>query len=96
MAKQLSRVKRLSEIRDRAESSAADLRSALEDLYELQQEYQGWRDNLPENLESSPIAEKLDTICEIDIESQVAVMDDIESVISEFGDADLPLGFGRD
>lgn len=96
MAKQLSRVKRLAEMRERAESAASDLRSALDDLYELQQEYHEWRDNLPENLGSSPIAEKLDTICEIDIESQVSAIDEIESVISEFGDADLPLGFGRD
>lgn len=96
MAKSPSRVKRLAEIRDRAETAASDLRQALEELYDLQQEYQEWRDNLPDNLESSPIAEKLDTICEIDIESSIGSMDDIESAISEFGDADLPLGFGRD
>ncbi len=96
MAKQISRVKRLAEMRERAEGAANDLRLALDDLYELQQEYQEWRDNLPENLASSPIAEKLDTICEIDIESQVSTIDDIESAIGEFGDADLPLGFGRD
>ena len=93
---QLSRPKRLAKYRERAEAAAGDLRSAMEDLYDLQQEYQEWRDNLPENLESSPIAEKLDTICEIDIESQVSAIDEIESAISEFGDADLPLGFGRD
>lgn len=96
MAKGISRPKRLAEYFGRAEQAAGELRDALQDLYDLQQEYQEWRDNLPENLENSSIAEKLDAITEIDIESQVSAIDEIDSAISEFAEADLPLGFGRD
>jgi hypothetical protein len=96
MAKQLSRVRRLAEISARAFALTSDLQGTLDELYDLQQEYQEWRDNLPENLESSPIAEKLDTICEIDIEGQSNAIADIEAALSEFADADLPLGFGKD
>ncbi len=63
--------------------------AALEELLEIQGEYQEWRDNLPENLEASAIGEKLDAICDLDIESAM-------DTASECDDADLPLGFGRD
>ena len=66
---------------------AAD--AAMEELKDIQSEYQDWRDNMPENLESSPLVEKLDVVCEIDFDS-------IQYDIQEAGDADLPLGFGRD
>lgn len=62
---------------------------ALEELRAVQEEYQEWRDNLPENFESSPLAEKLDTICDLDIEGAL-------DTANEAGDADLPRGFGRD
>lgn len=79
----------------KAASAAYD---ALETLKDLQSEYQGWRDNLPENLDSSPMAEKLDTIIELDLEG---ACDTVQEAI----DADLPCarnswrasrGFGRD
>ncbi len=95
MAKE-SRPKRLAEYSARAEQAAGELRDALQELYELQQEFQEWRDNLPENMGSSATAEKLDAICEIDIESQISMIDETDAVISEFTEADLPRGFGRD
>jgi hypothetical protein len=55
---------------------------AVATLRALQEEYQCWLDNLPENLQDSPLAEKLQAICDLDLE-------DLESV-------DVPLGFGRD
>lgn len=63
--------------------------SAIQELLELQSEFQDWRENLPENLAASPVAEKLDAVVEIDLQSAL-------DAINEAGDADLPLGFGRD
>jgi hypothetical protein len=56
-------------------------RDAVETLRELQEEYQEWLDNLPENLQSTALAEKLDEVCSLDLEQL---------------DLDLPRGFGRD
>ncbi len=65
------------------------MREGLDELTSLKDEYQEWRDNLPENQDSSPVAEKLDAIASIDFES-------LEDIVSECECADLPLGFGRD
>jgi len=51
-------------------------------LVGLQQEFQEWRDNLPETLQSGALAEKLDAICDLDL--------------SELEGIEVPLGFGRD
>ena len=51
-------------------------------LRELQGEYQAWLDNLPESLQDSALAEKLQAICDLDLDA--------------LEDVDLPLGFGRD
>ena len=55
---------------------------AVETLRALQAEYQEWLDNLPENLQDGALADKLQAVCELDL-------DELENV-------DLPLGFGRD
>lgn len=54
---------------------------AVETLRALQSEYQEWFDNLPESLHDSTLAEKLQEVCELDLESL---------------DIELPRGFGRD
>jgi hypothetical protein len=36
-------------------------------LVNLQEEYRAWLDNLPPNLESSPLADKLQAIAELDL-----------------------------
>jgi hypothetical protein len=51
-------------------------------LIALQHEYCAWLDNLPENLEGSRLADKLQAITELDLEELQAV--------------DLPRGYGRD
>jgi hypothetical protein len=56
--------------------------AATATLVRLQEEYLDWLDNLPPNLESSALADKLQTIVELDLEELQAV--------------DLPRGFGRD
>lgn len=45
-------------------------KTALDELQCVQMEYQEWRDNLPENLESSTLGEKLDAVCDLDIEGR--------------------------
>ncbi len=68
--------------------AAADIAlNALEELRDLQEEYQEWLDGLPENLESSPLGEKLEAVCDLDL--------DVDAV-QEAADIELPLGYGRD
>lgn len=82
MPKPLSRAKRWAD-------AAARAISATEELVSIQEAFQEWMDGLPENLQQSPVAEKLDAVTGIDLAS---AMDALE----EAGNADLPLGFGRD
>ena len=55
--------------------------AAVETLRDLQAEYQEWFDNLPDALHDSPVAEKLEEVCALDLDAL---------------DIDLPRGFGRD
>ena len=70
-------------------AAISDADDAIQRLIDLQGEYQEWRDGLPENLETSVVAEKLDAIIELDLESA-------QSAIGEAEGCDLPIGFGRD
>jgi hypothetical protein len=56
--------------------------AAVATLLRLQEEYRDWLDNLPTNLESSALADKLQTIVELDLDELQAV--------------ELPRGYGRD
>lgn len=64
-------------------------KTALEDLQNLQSEYEEWKDNLPENLQSSAVGEKLEAVCDLDISGAVDTIEEAEGI-------DLPMGFGRD
>ena len=55
---------------------------AVRTLLDLQDEYQGWLDNLPDSLGESALAHKLEAICALDL----AELDSVEP----------PRGFGRD
>ena len=55
----------------------------------MQKEYEEWKDNLPENLQQSPVGEKLEAVCDLDIEGAIEMVSEAEGL-------DLPLGFGRD
>ena len=57
-------------------------RDAVQTLVDLQAEYQDWLDNLPESLQASMLAERLEAICEYDF-------GDLEAL-------EPPRGFGRD
>ena len=56
--------------------------TAVTTLIAVQEEYRGWLDNLPANLEGSRLAEKLAAICELDLEELQVI--------------DPPRGYGRD
>ena len=55
---------------------------AVRTLLELQDEYQAWLDNLPDNLTESVLAHKLEAICMLDL--------------AELQSIEPPRGFGRD
>ena len=74
---------------DRWAEAVSDAQDALARLTELVEEYQEWRDGLPENLEQSATAEKLDAIADLGVDEAVAIIETAQ-------DADLPRGFGRD
>ena len=74
---------------DRWLAAAEEAKRALQELVDIQGEYQEWRDNIPENMESSPTAEKLDEVTELDLETALSTVEDAEGL-------DLPRGFGRD
>lgn len=76
------------------------LESALGDLKEIQDEYVEWKDNLPENMQSSNVAEKLEAVCDLSIEDAATsireALEELEGIISEAEGIDLPRGFGKD
>ena len=57
-------------------------RDAVQTLVDLQAEYQNWLDNLPDGLQATSLAERLEAICEHDFS-------DLEAL-------EPPLGYGRD
>lgn len=70
-------------------AAAGKAQEALQELVELQQEYESWKDNLPENLNDSPVGQKLEEVCGLDLQSALDTAEEAEGL-------DLPLGFGRD
>lgn len=80
--KKQSRAQRWSE-------ACSDAIDALSRLVDLQSEYQDWLDNLPENLADSPVGEKLQAVCDLDLSGAQSTVEEAEGL-------DLPQGFGRD
>lgn len=69
--------------------ACTDALDAIERLKGLQEEYSDWKDNLPESLQSSPVGEKLEEVCGLDLEGAQSTVEEAEGL-------DLPQGFGRD
>lgn len=82
MSKGNSRPKRWADAAGKAEA-------ALQELVDLQAEYQEWLDGLPENLQAGSLADKLNEVTGLDLESAL-------NAVQEASGTDLPLGFGRD
>jgi hypothetical protein len=70
-------------------AACAKALEGLEELVELQGEYQGWLDNLPDNLQSSALGDKLNEVTGLSLE-------DAKGTVEEADGLDLPQGFGRD
>src|SRR5262252_184718 len=62
------------------QSALADFESAASELRAVQEEYEEWKDNLPENLASSALGEKLEEVCNLDIENAA---DSLRSAIDD-------------
>jgi len=63
-------------------SRAKRWRDAVDELVQLQAEYQAWLDALPETLQDTATAEALRAVCDLDLE--------------ELRTVEPPRGFGRD
>lgn len=76
----------------------SELEAAFSDLNDVKSEYEDWLNNMPEGLQSSALAEKLQAIVDLDLpdDPRESIYSDLWSVISEIEAVDLPLGFGRD
>lgn len=103
MAKGQSRAKRWQAAIDKARGALTEIEThmstvtdALTELQELKGEYEEWQGNLPENLASSPLGEKLQVIVDLDLEPEEGNITAITEAIDEAEQAELPLGFGRD
>ena len=75
-----------------------DLDGAVDNVRSIQEEYREWQENLPESLQASATAEKLDAVIEIDFPDAISAEDlgEVVTAIEEAETIDLPLGFGRD
>ena len=76
--------------KDRWLEAVNKVREGLDALKDVQSGYIDWRDNLPENLECSPLGEKLNEVAD------ACFIDDIETACDDAENIELPLGFGRD
>ncbi len=82
MAKQPTRPERWAEALDMA-------KQGVNELLELQAEYQDWQDNLPESFDMEPVGERLESVVGLDLKGAAAIL-------KQAGEINLPLGFGRD
>ncbi len=102
MAKVESRTKRWADACAEArgayydlEDAASRVEVALQALQEIKSEYEDWQSNLPENLQQSPVAEKLEEVCNLDLDVEPE-LSDLDEAISAAENVELPQGFGRD
>jgi len=89
-------IERAREALDHLTNAKDDVETSVRDLAYIQAEYQEWRDNLPANLEGGVLAEKLDAVCQLELNDQEIDISQVESVIEEAEGVELPRGFGRD
>lgn len=81
--------------RSEVEDAIAKYAESLQGIEEIRAEYEEWRDNFPENMQSSPTYEKLNEVADLDFSEDT----DIEAMNESLEAAEsieLPRGFGRD
>ena len=107
MAKPKSRPQRWADATSEASQALTDMEEAkgkfedaMSELQSIKEEYEEWKDNMPENMASSPLGEKLEEVCNLDFESASSdidnAIDTARGVVDEAGAIDLPRGFGKD
>lgn len=94
--KKPSRADRWNDAVSAAREVVSQLETALENLREVQEEYESWKDNLPESLQSATVGEKLEAVCDLDVEGAKSALEEVTNLLDEAESADLPLGWGRD
>ena len=80
---------------------AGELHGAVDNVRSIQEEYEEWHANLPEGLQESAMAEKLQAVIDLELNFDISIEHDfdfaeITAALEEAELADLPLGFGRD
>lgn len=93
MAKKESRQARWDKAIALARDGLNTLQDAMSDLENLRTEFEEWKDSLDGKFEGSAMVEKLEAIVDLGFDS---ACDEIESLIDDASEAELPLGFGRD
>lgn len=99
MAKLPSRPTRWGEAVAGIQQALSDFNEHLTALRDLREEYEEWRDGLPENLQDSPTAELLNELVDESVgwfDELESAYDTAESALSDVENAELPRGFGRD
>ena len=83
---------------DEAKAAMDTVVAQFEELDSLRSEYEDWQGNLPENLQSGELADKLDTVVGLDFQwdAESDGIDATETMLDEAEGAELPRGFGRD
>lgn len=74
---------------ERWSAAVAKIEAGLSELESLKEEYEDWQNNLPDNAQDGPTAEKLEEVVNLDLDSMRQILDEAQNL-------DLPLGFGRD
>lgn len=85
----------------RLDDASTSFNEGVGEIEELKEEYADWRSNLPDGLQDSPVAEKLDEVEGLEVNEVEWELDDhdsseAENMVSELEAAELPLGWGRD
>lgn len=103
MARAKSRPKRWEEAVEKAKAARDEFLDSIAEAHEemeaLIEEWTEWRDNVPENLQETATYEKLDALAEFDLSMMDDVdtdLADLESLLYDAENAELPLGYGKD
>lgn len=94
----------LADKREEAEKAVSAFNNALGELRSVQEDYESWKDGVPENLQSGAMYEKLETVCDLNLDCEISLdedgrisdMDAARQVADEAESMELPRGFGKD
>lgn len=82
------------------EAALGEFEAACGELRSVQEEYEEWKDNMDDKFSGSPMMEKLEAVCDLEIEGLheelQSAIDEARGKVEEAEGADLPMGFGRD